>query len=127
MASTRARRPQISKLAPFSYRSRPRSKYGAVGVKTPDGFFASKAEMGRLLVLKCHQAEGKIVKVDRQVKFELLPKPYRVVFVADFVVTHLDGTQEVIEVKGYPTPVWKIKERMIRTKFPRLKLTIVKA
>lgn len=32
----------------------------------------------------------------------------------DFIVKHIDGTKEYIDVKGYDTPVSKLKRRQVR-------------
>jgi hypothetical protein len=46
-------------------------------------------------------------------------------FVCDFLVHHLDGRIEYVEVKGYPTPEWRIKEKLFRAIYPDRKLTVV--
>ena len=47
----------------------------------------------------------------------------------DFKVIHLDGSVELIEVKGYKTDVWKIKwkltEVLINEIEPNAKLTLI--
>lgn len=48
-------------------------------------------------------------------------------YIVDFVVTHLDGREELIEIKGFETPEWRIKEKLFRALYPDIKLTVVRA
>jgi hypothetical protein len=47
-------------------------------------------------------------------------------YIVDFLVTHADGHEEWIEVKGFETPEWKLKDKLFRAIFPDRKLTIVR-
>lgn len=49
-----------------------------------------------------------------------------ITYSADFIVFHLDGTFEIIDVKGYESEQWKRTEKMFRLRYPKLKLNIVK-
>lgn len=44
--------------------------------------------------------------------------------VVDFLVIHLDGTKEYVEVKGYATAVWKLKRKLIAAVHPDIKYTV---
>ncbi len=44
---------------------------------------------------------------------------------ADFRVTYQDGTEKVIDVKGFETPEFKIKRKMFEKRYPELELVIV--
>lgn len=44
----------------------------------------------------------------------------------DFVITHLDGNKEYVEVKGMETEVWKLKWRLVEALHPDWKLTVIK-
>jgi hypothetical protein len=44
----------------------------------------------------------------------------------DFVVTHADGHEEWIEVKGFETPIWKLKKKLFEACYPNRKLVVVK-
>lgn len=46
-------------------------------------------------------------------------------YVADFHVFYKNGEEEIIDVKGIKTQVFKIKEKMFLKKFPHLTLKIV--
>lgn len=39
-------------------------------------------------------------------------------YVADFVVTLADGTREVVDTKGYKTPEYKLKKKLLLYKYP---------
>lgn len=103
------------------------NKFGAKKIKDPaTGFvFDSKAEFTRWRQLRLMEMAGKITKMQRQVKYELiptqrmesteiykagpqkgLPKPGIVIekpcsYVADFVYIDSDGQINVEDVKGY--------------------------
>ena len=102
------------------------SKYGAKKV-TIDGItFDSKAE-GRyyehLLKLK---KTGAVEDFEMQKAFTLLdrfahPQTGRIVraitYKADFEVIYADGRVEVVDIKGFPTPEFKIKAKMFMFRY----------
>lgn len=47
-------------------------------------------------------------------------------YIVDFVVEHPDGHLEWIEVKGFDTDVWKLKQKLFHALFPDRKLTVVR-
>lgn len=64
----------------------------------------------------------RIVQIERQVKFELIPAQRSAdgkvieracTYIADFRVTFADGHVEVIDVKGMKTDVYKIKKKLM--------------
>lgn len=105
---------------------RRRNKYGAKKV-TIDGItFDSKAEARYYQRLKLLQKSGEIKEFDRQVPFELVPKYISpgtrktvraVKYVVDFVVTYSDDRQEIIDVKGTETSVFKLKAKLFMHKY----------
>lgn len=105
---------------------RRKNKYGAKKV-TIDGItFDSKAEALYYQRLKLLQKSGEIKEFDRQVAFELIPKGISpgtgktvraVKYVVDFVVTYPDGSEEIIDVKGTETAVFKLKAKIFMHKF----------
>jgi hypothetical protein len=55
-----------------------------------------------------------IKSVERQVKISLTAHGKHIAnYFIDFVITHNDGSKEFLEVKGYPTEVWRIKWKML--------------
>lgn len=113
-------------------KSRKQSKYGNRKVEIDGLTFDSKAEALYYSELKLREKAGEILFFRTQPRYRLLDgfekdgKKHRPIdYVADFEVHHLDGSIEVIDVKGYKTDVFKIKEKMFNKKYPH-KLTILK-
>jgi hypothetical protein len=46
--------------------------------------------------------------------------------VVDFLVSNNDGSFEYLEVKGFPTPAWRLKQKLFHALYPQFKLTVVK-
>lgn len=104
-----------------------RHKYNAQRTEVDGIMFDSKAEAlyyQELLLLK---RAGEVIDIQLQPRFILQDsftkngKKYpKVEYVADFLVTYGDGRQEVIDVKGYKTPVYKLKRTWFEAKYPEL-------
>lgn len=92
------------------------NKYGARKVTTPDGQkFDSAKEYHRWCELKLLERAGKISGLQRQVRFELIPKQDGETachYVADFVYQK-DGQRVVEDAKGYKTDVYKVKKKLM--------------
>ena len=106
-----------------------KSKYRNKRTKVDGILFDSKLEADYYDDLKLQLRAGVIRGFCRQPEFMLVAglgerKP--VTYKADFIVFNLDGTAEIIDVKGMETEVFKIKEKQFYEKFPGLKLKIVK-
>lgn len=107
-----------------------RSKYRAKKI-TIDGYtFDSKDEGRYYEYLKKLKAKGKIVNFELQPKYELQPgfkkngKTYRAItYAPDFLIYHLDGSEELIDVKGMSTQQGEMRRKMFDYKYPDLKLT----
>lgn len=84
------------------------------------GGFDSKKEAERYAELLLLQRAGKISNLQRQVKFELIPAQYRdgkcifrkCEYIADFVYEQ-DGNKVVEDVKGFRTPEYIIKRKLM--------------
>lgn len=92
--------------------------------------FDSKDESYYYQYLLKLKAEGKIINFELQPKYELQPafqkngKKYRpIYYVADFLVYHNDGSEEVIDIKGMAVPVALLKRKEFDYHYPELKLT----
>lgn len=99
---------------------KPRHKYNAQKTVIDGIRFDSKAEAEYYLQLKLLQKAGEIVSIELQPEFELLPaeKGKRAVkYVADFLVTYSDGREEIIDVKGVKTAVYRLKKRWVEHKY----------
>ena len=104
-------------------------KYHASKVETEEGIFDSKKELKRWQQLKAMEAEGVISDLKRQFPFELIPRQpllhqkkdsgkravnyeHAVKYVADFVYRQ-DGEIIVEDTKGYKTPDYLIKRKLM--------------
>ena len=98
---------------------------------TVDGIrFQSKHEAVYYDLLKRKKAAGEILNFELQPKYVLqlgftyFGKNIRPIhYIADFLIYHLDGTEEVIDIKGMAVPVALMKRKMMQYRYPELKLT----
>lgn len=107
------------------------NKYNAKRIAVNGEKFDSKKEARRWAELQLLQRSGTINNLQRQVTFELIPairepdttgprggvKPgkliqYPVKYIADFVYTR-NGETVVEDVKGYRTPEYKLKKKLM--------------
>lgn len=95
-----------------------------------DHIFDSKAEGSYYLKLKEKRDTGQIQGFTLQPRY-ILQESFRkngktfrkIEYVADFEVTHLDGSIEVIDVKAtknFTTDVYKLKKKLFEKKYPDL-------
>ena len=119
------------------------SKYKSVKTKCDGIMFASKKEANRYRELKLLEKAGDICCLRLQVPFELIPAQYEetgevytkgankgkpkrgkciekaVTYIADFVYYNSDATVRTVEdVKGMRTPVYIIKRKLFRWRYP---------
>ena len=94
--------------------------------------FDSRSESLYYELLKRKKAQGEIVNYELQPKYVLqlgftyFGKNVRPIhYIGDFLVYHLDGTEEVIDIKGMAVPVALMKRKMMQYRYPELKLTWV--
>ena len=92
------------------------NKYHNIKTKTADGIVHdSRKEARRWCELKLLEKAGKITDLQRQVKFELIPKQdgeRACHYVADFVYTE-DGKKVVEDTKGSKTKDYIIKRKLM--------------
>lgn len=92
------------------------SKYGNIKTVTSDGIkHDSIREANRWCELLLLQRAGMIQDLQRQVKFELIPKQEgerAVHYIADFVYTE-NGCKVVEDVKGMKTKEYRLKKKMM--------------
>lgn len=95
-----------------------KNKYHAKAV----GGHASKKEHGRANQLKLMQLAGEISNLREQVPFVLIPTQrdisgtlleHQCRYIADFVYNDADGNQIVEDTKGFRTPEYKIKRKLM--------------
>lgn len=98
-----------------------RSKYNNKKIEVDGIIFDSRREANRYKELMLLAQAGEINNIERQKRFELIPKQKdangRVVracsYVADFVYLDKEGRQVVEDVKGMRTDVYKIKKKLM--------------
>ena len=113
------------------YTQRYGNKYGAKS-QTYDGLsYHSKKEAGYAQELDLRVKAKDIKSWRRQVKIPIEVNGFFICnYYIDFVITHNDGWEEWVEVKGFETEVWRLKwkltEAIFDKDFPERVLTVVK-
>lgn len=94
-------------------------KYHNKKIKTEDGTFDSKYEYEEWCRLKLLEHAGIIKNLYRQVQFSLIPtirtteETLRgISYFADFVYEE-NGVMHIVDTKGFETPEYKIKKRLL--------------
>ena len=110
------------------------SKYGARKTTVDNIKFDSRAEAAYYSKLKLLKQGKQIKDFECQPEFQLLPpfrkgkKAYRgIKYVADFRIEHLDGSIEIVDVKGVKTSVYQLKRQLFESMYPDLTITEVSA
>lgn len=97
------------------------------GKRTFDGIvFDSQLEMKYFRDVVCPGVEsGEVARYELQKKYELQPKFTHngktippITYVADFYIEYADGHTEVIDIKGCPDSVARIKRKMFWRVYP---------
>ena len=107
-----------------------KNKYSAIKQNYNGRVYHSKKECEYAKTLDWRKRAGEIKEIIPQYKLELKVNGIKICnYYMDFKVIHLDGSVELIEVKGYKTDVWKIKykltEVLINEIEPNAKLTLI--
>lgn len=111
----------------------PRSKYGSRKTVVDGITFDSKAEARRYGELKLMERAGAISDLELQPSFEILPAfrdasgaRYRAIkYLADF--RYIENGKAIVEdVKGMETPEFKLKRKMLLSRYPETILRITK-
>jgi len=108
------------------------SKYGSKKI-TVDGItFDSIDEFKYYEYLRKRKAKGEILNFELQPtytlieKFKKYGKTHRAItYTPDFLIYHLDGSLELIDVKGFSTQQGELRRKLFDSLFPDLKLTWV--
>lgn len=100
------------------------SKYNAKKTEVDGIKFDSKAEADFYGYLKYLKKSKMISSVERQKRIVILPsyeiegrKVRAVHYIADFVITYIDGEVEYVDVKGYETDIFKLKKKMFESMY----------
>jgi hypothetical protein len=77
--------------------------------------FASRKEAKKYKELSLMVKAGMLVRVDRQVRYPLIVNGDKIcVYIADFITYDFEGNRKVIDIKGFLTPVYKIKKKLMK-------------
>ena len=106
------------------------NKYNSRKIVLDGITFDSKEEARYYEYLKTKRAAGRIQNFELQPNYTLQPSFKRdgktiraITYTADFLVYHLDGSEEVIDVKGMETQQGIMRRKMMQYRYPELKLT----
>lgn len=92
-----------------------RHKFRAIPTVADGIRFPSKLEAKWYEHIKLKKLAGEVLFFLRQVPLHLSGG---VRYVIDFVVFNVDGTCQFLEVKGYDTPMGKMKRKMAEAEYP---------
>lgn len=85
--------------------------------------YASKLEASYAQKLAVLQQAGKVIGWCEQVPFTL---PGGIKYRCDFLVFYADGTTRFVETKGFETPEWKLKMRLMAEAHPWATVDVVR-
>lgn len=97
-------------------------KFKAVRVEVDGLKFDSKLEARYYQELKIRVAAGEVSYFLRQVPIHL---PGGVKYVVDFLVFFPDGSHEFVDTKGFETPEFKTKKKLVEALYP-IQIKVVK-
>lgn len=100
------------------YGSPARSKYRAVRTVVDGTTFDSKAEARRYAELKAGELGGLVHDLELQPEYPIVVAGRRIcVYRADFRYYHIDGELFVEDVKGFKTPVYRLKKKLVEAQY----------
>jgi hypothetical protein len=101
------------------------SKYRNKKIIVDNITFASYAEFGRYRYLKMLEKIGEIKNLTLQPKFDFtLPNVKKKLFtyIADFEYTDKNNNHTIEDVKGFKTPLYRLKKKLIEAQY-NIKIT----
>lgn len=99
----------------FQKHTNKKNKYGAKSQNYGGKWYHSKKEAGYAENLDWLVKSGEVIKWERQVKLDLSVNGVHITnYYIDFKVWKKDGTIEYVEVKGFETPEWQLKWRLLQ-------------
>lgn len=77
-------------------------------------YYASMFEASYANELYARKRIKEIENYDTQVSMPLVVNGYKIgTYIADFIIYHLDGSNEIVETKGFRTPVFNLKWKLV--------------
>lgn len=106
------------------------SKYGAKTQEYGGRKYHSKKEARYAQELDLRLKAGELIEVIPQFKVDIRVYDKHICnYYVDFKLIYKDGSEELVEVKGFQTDVWKLKWRLLEAiyneEYPGTKLTVV--
>ncbi len=107
-----------------------KNKYGAIKREYRGVVYHSTKEANYAAELDLRVLAKDIASWERQIPIDIAVNGKHVCnVVVDFLITHNDGSKEYVEVKGFATPIFKLKKKLLEVTFlhenPKVKYTIV--
>lgn len=104
-----------------------KNKYNAQKAVVDGIRFDSSAEANYYIKLKYELNQGLIEGFCRQARFivtEGRNGNKGTEYVTDFIIFYPDGSYRIVDVKGVQTPVFKLKIKCFKEKYPKLKIEL---
>jgi len=106
------------------------NKYHNKSTEYGGSIFDSKLEAGYAEELDIRKMAGDIKDWERQIKISLdINGVHLCNYYVDFLIHHNDGTKEYVEIKGFETPIWRLKWKIFEAYYgdlPDTTLTVIK-
>ena len=107
------------------WRIRYGSKFGAKRQEYNGIKYHSKGEAGLARDLDFRVRAGELKSWRRQVPISLDVNGMHICnYICDFELTYPDGTIEYLEYKGFETPVFRLKRKLLEALYPNLKYVV---
>ena len=117
----------------MTYWQKSGNKYHAQSSEYGGSIYHSKFEAGYAQELDLRVKAKDIKSWERQIPLELKINGQKIcTYKIDFVIEHNDGSHEYVECKGFETPEWKLKWKILEATFDEMKehpddcITVVK-
>lgn len=104
-------------------RIKTQSKYNNKKVKIDGHCFDSQKEANYYCELKIRLKAGDILGYCLQPKFILSDE---ITYTADFIIFGKNSNVRIIDIKGYETDVFKLKQKLFKEKYKYLELEVIK-
>lgn len=85
----------------------------------------SRLEARHCAILEDMLKKGEIIDIKRQVNLSLVVNGVHICkYIPDFIITHRNRKQEIIESKGFETSEWLFKKKLTEALYPEIKYTV---
>jgi len=98
---------------------RKKSKYGAIKKKYAGRVYHSKLEASGAMLLDKMKQAGQITDIVPQYKIFLNAYDKHITtHIVDFLITLPNGKKKFVEIKGFPTEIWRLKMKLTQAQHP---------